>query len=353
MTRPNGKTSGVRVLAGDIGGTHTRLGIFAFRQGRLSREHQGTFYNRDAKAFETLLEDFLKAVDKAAVSSVCLGVAGPVKDGRCTVTNLPWVLDAGRLADVSGGSQVRLVNDLSALAYAVPLLDPADTVSLNPGERESGAPLVVIAPGTGTGVALSVARNGRYEPMPSEGGHMDFAPASEEQSRLWLHLHRRFGHVSMERLVSGPGLVAIYEWLGDGRETGMPAWLRSRMAAGDPARAISEAALARKDDCSVKALDIFISILGAMAGSLALIALPRAGVYLGGGIPPKILPKLKTGGFMRAFSDKGRFREVLMEMPVDVITADNAALAGAAVAALADAGIGIDRVPPLAEIFPK
>jgi glucokinase len=229
---------------------------------------------------------------------------------------------------------VSVINDLTATAYAVPLLTKPELFTLNSGRKVREKNIGLIAPGTGLGMALLVWKDGSYVPVPSEGGHVDFAPNNEAEAAFWKYLHVRLGHVSVERALSGPGLFIIYCWMkftGQGSEA---PWLSEKLNQGDPSRAITEAALEEKDPLCVKALDLFVSILGATSGNLALTGLTRGGIYLGGGIAPKILTKLQEGLFMRAFVDKGRFRGLVSEMPVHVILNDRAALLGAAHGAL-------------------
>jgi glucokinase len=213
---------------------------------------------------------------------------------------------------------------------AITRMPEESLIPLNHGVAEKGQNLALIAPGTGLGLALVPCQNGLYEPISSEGGHADFAPNSEAEMDLWRYLHRTFGHVSIERVLSGTGLVNIYEWLVASGKWDTPDWLKEMFAKMDPARAISETALKNKDSGCVKALDRFVAIFGAVAGNVALTGMSTGGVYLGGGIPPKILSKLRDGSFIRAFTNKGRFQTLLEKIPVWVVLNDRAALIGAA-----------------------
>jgi glucokinase len=321
------------VLAGDIGGTKTNLGLFRVGKKRPVLDVIETYPSQQAPNLADIVEEFLE-MHPVPVSSACFGVAGPVKNGRCKTTNLPWHISERKLKNRFGFGRVRLINDLTAMAYAVPLLTGRELFSLNKGKKSKGESLGLIAPGTGLGMALLVWRDGKYIPVPSEGGHSDFSPQNKAEIALWQYLHVRVGHVSVERVLSGPGLFIIYCWLkftGQGSE---PTWLAERMNEEDPAKVISDAALVEKEPLCVKALDLFVSILGAAAGNLALTGLTRGGMYLGGGIAPKILPKLQDGLFMNAFVDKGRFRPLLEQTPVRVVLNDKAALLGAAHGAL-------------------
>jgi len=330
MIRPRDQRT---VLAGDIGGTKTKLSLFRVGKRRPVQKTIETYPSREAPNLASILEQFL-AKHPAAVTSACFGVAGPVRNGISRTTNLHWDVSEKKLRNRFGWNKVRVINDLTATAYAVPLLTKRELFTLNPGRKVRKEAIGLIAPGTGLGMALLTWKDGSYSPVPSEGGHSDFAPNNEAEAAFWKYLHVRLGHVSVERALSGPGLFIIYCWMkftGQGSE---PAWLSEKLNEGDPSTAITEAAIGEKDPLCVKALDFFISILGATAGSLALTGLTTGGIYLGGGIVPKILTKLQEGLFMRAFVDKGRFRGLVSEIPVHVILNDSAALLGAARGAL-------------------
>jgi glucokinase len=321
------------ILAGDIGGTKTNLGLYRMGKRRPVPSVISTYPSREAPNLAHIIEQFI-AKHPRPVARACFGVAGPVSNGVCRTTNLPWDVSEKRLKSHFGWDGVCVINDLTATAYAVPLLTKRELFTLNSGKKARKQSLGLIAPGTGLGMALLVWSDGRYVPVPSEGGHSDFGPNNEAEAAFWKYLHARLGHVSVERALSGPGLFIIYCWLkftGQGSE---PSWLSEKLNQGDPSKAITDAALEGKDPLCVKALDMFISILGASAGNLALTGFTMGGIYLGGGIAPKILPKLQEGLFMRAFVDKGRFRGLLMEVPVHVILNDKAALLGAAHCAL-------------------
>jgi glucokinase len=317
------------VLAGDIGGTKTYLGLFRRGKRRPLLDVLETHASRKAPNLESIIDDFLSR-HEAALTGVCLGIAGPVSNGRCKTTNLPWHVSERKIKNRFGWRQVRLINDLTATAYALPLLTKGELSPLNRPKKTKGANLGLIAPGTGLGMALLMWHEGHYIPVPSEGGHSDLAPNNDAELALWQYLHQRVGHVSVERVLSGPGLFMIYTWL---KQTGRwtePRWLAKRISEGDPPRVISQAAQEEKEPLCAKTLDVFVSILGGTAGNLALTGLTKGGVYLGGGICPKILPKLKEDRFMLAFTNKGRFKGLLEEMPVYVILNDKAALLGAA-----------------------
>lgn len=317
------------LLAADIGGTKTDVGLFLGGKKRPHQEVVETFSSRDAIGIERILQDF---VDTHAVSpsAVCLGIAGPVLNGRCRTTNLPWSVSESTIGSRFGWKHVRLINDLTAIAFSIPVLSPRRTLSLNRGSSRKGGNIGIVAPGTGLGQAIVLLENGRYVPVPSEGGHVDFAPTTEDQVQLWRYLNKRFGHVSVERILSGAGLAHIYNWVkGSGRYEESP-WLAGRMKSADPARIITETAVEEKNPMCLQAVSMFVSILGAVCGNLALTAMTTGGIYLGGGIPPKILPFVREGTFMESFVNKGRFKGLLEKVPVKVILDSRAGLLGAA-----------------------
>jgi len=326
MTYSKDKTM---VLAGDIGGTKTNLGLFRRGKRRPLLKVLETYSSRKAPNLESIIDDFLKK-HPASLAGACFGMAGPVKNGRCRTTNLPWDVSERKIKNRFGWGRVRLINDLTATAYAVPLLTKGELFPLNQRKTTKEKNLGLIAPGTGLGMALLVWGDGHYMPVPSEGGHSDFAPKDGAEAALWQYLHQRVGHVSLERVLSGPGLFIIYCWLKFTGQEAEPPWLAQRINEDDPSRVIAEAALVAKDPLCVKTLNLFVSILGGAAGNLALTGLTKGGIFLGGGISPKILPKLEEDIFMHAFTNKGRFKGLLQEIPVHVILNDKAALLGAA-----------------------
>ncbi len=324
------------LLAGDIGGTKTIIALFSPAAGVRAPLREETFPSAGYPGLEAILRAF---VDKHSlkVERAVFGVAGPVVEGTASITNLPWVIEERAIGETLKISNVRLLNDLEALASAVPILEADDLRTLNRGKPVPGGAIAVIAPGTGLGEAFltSERRDSEtfYRPHPSEGGHADFAPAGLLEMELLSHLRRRFPHVSCEKVCSGPGIFEIYSFLkerGSGQE---PDWLADELGrAADPTPVIVDAAL-RKDRPSalcVKAIELFASALGAEAGNFALKVLATKGVYLGGGIPPAILPVLEQGPFVQAFRDKGRMSELVSRMPVHVIVNKRAALIGAA-----------------------
>jgi glucokinase len=322
------------VLAGDIGGTKTNLGLFLKGKERPVPKVIEAFSSQKAPDLEHIIRQFLE-IHPVLVSHVCFGIAGPVVNGTSKTTNLPWNISENRIKKQFNFQHVKLVNDLTATAMAIPLLKKDEFFPINQAGSIKDQNLALIAPGTGLGKAILIYQNGRYLPVPSEGGHVDFAPNNEAEMMLWRYLHQHYGHVSIERVVSGSGLVNIYNWLKDSDRLNEPDWLKQKIKEMDPAKAITEAALVSKDPGCVEALNMFVSILGAVAGNLALTGMTTGGVYLGGGIPPKILSKLKEDIFMKAFTNKGRFKSFLEKIPVKVVLNDKAALIGAAYCATA------------------
>ncbi len=321
------------ILAGDIGGTHTRLGLFTAGKRRPRRGIEETFPSQEARGLEEIIERFLAKHEKD-IMGACFGIAGPVEKNRTKTTNLPWEVVGSKIRERFGFQHVRLINDVAATIRAVPLLTSNELFILNKGRSIKEGSVGLVAPGTGLGQALMVWVDGRVVAMPTEGGHADFAPANGREIELWRHFHERFGHVSIERVISGPGLSHIYAWLKETSAHEEPAWLSRALEESDPPKVIANAGLDGKDALCSDALDLFVSILGRVCGNLALTGLTLGGLYLGGGIPPRILPALKQDTFMKAFTDKGRFRDLLSRIPVRVILNDKAALLGAADCAL-------------------
>lgn len=317
------------ILAGDIGGTNTRLAFFDLAGARL----QAVAYERfSSQAYESLSEivgAFVAAHD-LRITQACFGVAGPVRRGRCEATNLAWVVDAQDLAAVVGLDPVWVINDLEAKAYGLAVLDAKDCLTLHPGAPDAEGNVAIIAAGTGLGEAGLYWDGARHWPFATEGGHTGFAPTNALQVALLHYLMTRFTHISWERVLSGPGLQHIYMFLRDTGRGDEPAWLRDEMLQDDPPAVISRAGLAGKAEICVQALDVFVSLYGAEAGNLALKVMALGGVFVGGGIAPKILAKLTEASFMQAFTAKGRMRSLLESVPVHVILNDQTALLGAA-----------------------
>jgi glucokinase len=316
------------ILAGDVGGTKTALALFEERGRGQAVVRETVLASHGYAALETAIRQFLLEGPPVSIDAACVGVAGPVVDGRCTAINLPWVVDEASLAQSVGTPRMRLVNDLEATAYGVLGLGPSALATLQPGQPRK-ANRALIAAGTGLGEVVLAWDGRRYHVVPSEGGHADFAPRTDLEIDLFKFLRREFGRVSYERVVSGPGLYNIYRFLVASDGAPEPEWLRARMESGDPGAVVGEAALERGDPRCVQALDIFVSVYGAEAGNLALKALAVGGVFVAGGIAPKIRAKLEDGTFVAAFRDKGRLGPVLASIPVHVVLEPRAALLGA------------------------
>ena len=316
------------ILAGDIGGTNARLAYFQPQNGHLRLISERIFPSREYKELGEIVSKFLE--DSATRPEVaCFGIAGPVHNGRVETSNLPWIVEQSRLAKQIQLPATLLINDLEANAWGIGALSPQDLVPLHRVSQSVGNQ-AVIAPGTGLGEAGLFWNGSQHEVFACEGGHVDFGPQGDLQIELLRFLASRYEHVSYERILSGPGLVNVYEFL---REKGCgdePAGFAVQLAQGDPAAAISHAAVDSTNGLAEQALDLWISVYGAEAGNLALKAMATGGIFLGGGISPKILPKLTGSLFMRAFLDKGRLRPLLEGIPVQIITNDKAGLLGAA-----------------------
>lgn len=320
------------LLAGDIGGTKTTLAIFSRESGLAAPLAEATLPSADYPSLEALAQDFLCKV-ALPIERASFGVAGPVVAGCATITNLPWKLTEEHLSRALHIPTVHLLNDLVAIGNGIPALRPTDIATLNTGVPADGAPIAVIAPGTGLGEAYITYNGPALRVHPSEGGHSDFAPADDVQIGLLRYLQSREGHVSYERVCSGIGIPNIYAYLKDSGAAPEPAWLAERLAAThDHPPVIITAALdtARPCEICIRTIRMFVSILGAEAGNLALKVLATGGVYIGGGIPPRILPFLREPQFLRAFTQKGRFADLLQNIPIHVILNPKVALLGAA-----------------------
>jgi len=318
------------VLAGDIGGTKTSLALFSVRGEKLHSESTRTFPSKRYSGLVPVLQEFL-AGDHPKVDAACFGIAGPVVDGKVKTPNLPWMIDTAELRRAVKFDAVWLLNDLEAAAYGIFTLGNDEFYTLNQGIMRQSGNKALIAAGTGLGQAILYDDGRHFHPLASEGGHGDFAPRNEVEIELLRHLMGRFQHVSYERVLSGPGLFNIYRFFKERRGLEEPNWLTDRLAASDDVSAVvSQAALAGEAEICVKSLDLFASVYGAEAGNLALRAKSVRGLYIGGGIAPKILAKLKDGDFMRAFVDKGRYTDLVAAIPVQVVLNEQAALRGAA-----------------------
>lgn len=321
------------ILAGDIGGTKSLLAFFAPGGDPRAALDERSLPSRDFPGLAAVLAEFLRKTSNR-VERACFGVPGPVVAGRCETPNLPWVVETAELQRLLG-AEVLLINDLEATGYGIATLRPDEFVTLNERKANPVGNAALIAPGTGLGEAILFWDGRQHRPSASEGGHADFAPRNELEIDLLRHLLKTYDHVSYDQVISGRGLRQVYDFF---RSTGRfeePTWLKQELESADDASAvISRAALEKRSELCVQALDLWVSVFGAEAGNLALKALATGGVYLGGGIAPKILPKLKQGGFLQAFWDKGRLGPLVAQMPVRVILNEKTALYGAAAFAL-------------------
>jgi glucokinase len=317
------------ILAGDIGGTSTRLALFDVAGGALRPVARERYPSRNYAGLAEIVQAFT-SVNQQELDAACFGIAGPVREGRVETPNLPWVIEAATLAAQLGLPRVTLLNDLEANAWGVFTLGDDDFATLSAGVPAADGNAAIISAGTGLGEAGYHWDGMGLRPFASEGGHADFAPHDELTVELYRWLHRRYGHVSWERVVSGPGLVNIYKFLRDVKHITEPSLLTDAIRSGDPAAAISKAALDESSPLAVAALDLFVALYGAEAGNLALKLKATRGVWLGGGIAPKILARLTRPGFLEAFRDKGRFHAFMEAIPVRVILNDETALRGAA-----------------------
>jgi len=318
------------ILAGDIGATKTSLGVYSMEKGPREPIVEETFPSGQYPSLVALVSDFL-AQANLNVEHAVFGVAGPVMSGQATITNLPWAIDQTDLKEKLKLKSVILLNDLEATAQGVPLLKAEDLHCLNKGEPIHGGTKAVIAPGTGLGEAFLTWDGARYRAHASEGGHTDFGPANPLEDNLLQHLRDQGGHVSYERICSGMGLPHIYAYLRNSGHAEEPAWLAEQLAEADDQTAlIVNAALENKAKLCADTLNLFCSVLGAEAGNLALKVLATGGVYLGGGIPPRIITALQNGPFMEAFCRKGRLSEFMARIPVYCILNPKIALISAA-----------------------
>ncbi len=316
------------ILAGDVGGTKVHLALYDFIDGKLEHTRDKQYPAKEYSGLEEIVKEFI-VTEK--VTAACFGVPGPVRDGRLRLTNLPWTLDSRELATNLKIDYVFLINDLQANGFGIAELAADQIYTLSEGDARQAGNRALISAGTGLGEAFMIWNGRSHDPFPSEGGHSDFSPRNEDEIDLLRFLKQKYnGRISFERVVSGQGLTNVYEFLREVRGLEEPAWLAERIAAEDPNAVITELALAAKSEICEKAMDMFVSAYGAEAGNLALKILSVGGLYVGGGIAPRILEKLKDGTFIKAFTDKGRLSQLLVNMPVRVILESRTALMGAA-----------------------
>ena len=320
------------ILAGDIGGTNARIATFTIEGGRVHRGAEQIYPTREHPNLESALRAFLKT-HLFKPEAACFGVAGPVRNGRAVMPNLGWTVEAASLAREVGIERVGVINDLEANAYGIAALEEKDFAVLNPGAPDASGNAAVISAGTGLGEAGLYFDGRVHRPFACEGGHADFAPADELQTEMLVWLRKEFKHVSWERVLSGRGIFNIYRFLRESGRGEEPAWLSEELKSGDPPAIITQAAVQKKSALCEMTIDILVTLYGAEAANLALKVMATGGIFIGGGVAPRILSKLQEPAFTRAFADKGRMSDLLKAIPVKVILNDNTALLGAARAA--------------------
>jgi glucokinase len=324
------------ILTGDVGGTKVNLALFDIKQGIPSLSVERSYNSRDYPDLSLLLEHFLKEF-QPNLTHACLGVAGPVYEGRCQITHLPWEISTHELKPLLGTDSVSLINDLAALACAVPYLSDDELEVIQDGQSDPNGNIAVLAAGTGLGQAFLVPTgDGRYRVLETEGGQCDFPARNPLETSLRESLGQVSGRVCIEDVLSGPGLIRIFEFVKERDHATEPDWLADEFEQEDPALVISRNGLSKKFKPCEQALEMFVSVYGAVAGNLALQIMARGGVVIGGGIAPEILPLLKSDLFLEAFRDKGKFRDFMEQIPVKVVMNKRAPLLGAAYFALGE-----------------
>lgn len=318
------------ILSGEIGATRTRLAAFETEGNSLHRVVEKLYLSQEHSGLSGIITDFIRT-EGIPVQSACFGVAGPVKRGRSKISNLPWTIDARELAKQLKLNTVGLINDLEAYAYGIDALDSKDFITLNEGSEDEEGNRAVISARTGLGMAGLYWDGFRHHPFACEGGHADFAPTRGLEMELLAYLQKKYGRVSCERILSGPGIKNIYDFLRDTNKQDEPQWLKEQMAAApDPPALISQLALEGRATICDQTLSLFVSIYGAETGNCALNFLSTGGIFLGGSIAAKIVPKMKDPIFMQSFLDKGRMEQLLKEMPVKIVLNDDSGIIGAA-----------------------
>jgi len=318
------------ILAGEIGATRTRLAAYETEGNRLQRVVEKNYVSQQHDGLSGILADFIKT-EGIPVHSACLGVAGPVRAGRSKISNLPWVIDSKEVAKQLRLNSVGLLNDLEAYAYGIDGLESKDFITLSEGTEEAEGNRAVISAKTGLGMAGLYWDGFRHHPFACEGGHADFAPRNDLQMELLAYLQKKYGRISCERILSGPGIKNIYDFLRDSHKAEEPEWLRTQMsAAPDPPALISKLALEGKATICDQSLSIFVAVFGAQAGNCALNFMSTGGIFIGGVIAAKIVPKMKDPLFLESFLDKGRMGMILKDMPVKIVVNDDAGMIGAA-----------------------
>lgn len=318
------------ILAGEIGATRTRLVAFEKEGSRLNIAVEKTYLSHEHDGLSEIITAFVKS-EGIAVHSACFGVAGPVRRGRSKISNLPWVIDSRDLAKQLKLDSVGMINDLEAYAYGIDGLEARDFVTLNEGSEDAEGNRAVISARTGLGVAGLYWDGFRHHPFACEGGHSDFAPRNPLEMELLAYLQQKYGHISYERLLSGPGIKNIYDFLRNARKTEEPQWLKDQIdASTDPSALISQLAGEGKAAICDQTLSLFVSIYGAETGNCALNFLSTGGIFIGGSVAAKNVSKMKNPIFMESFLDKGRMADLLKEIPVTIVLNDDSGIIGAA-----------------------
>src|SRR6202161_2562857 len=331
------------ILAGEIGATRTRLAAFETEGNRLQCVVEKNYVSQQRDGLSGILADFIKT-EGIPVHSACLGVAGPVRSGRSKISNLPWVIDSAELAKQLKLNSVGLLNDLEAFSYGIDGLESKDFITLSERAEEAEGNRAVISAKTGLGIAGLYWDGFRHHPFACEGGHADFAPRNDLQMELLAYLQKKYGRISCERILSGPGIKNIYDFLRDAQKAEEPEWLRTAMsAAPDPPALISQMALEGKAPICNQALSIFVSVFGAETGNCALNFMSTGGIFIGGSIAAKIVPKMKDPVFLESFLDKGRMVAILKDMPVKIVANDDSGMIGAARYTLVQKAFSVKR----------
>jgi glucokinase len=319
------------IVAGDVGGTKVHLALYGFEHGKLAHVREERYPAHEFSGLEEIVRRFIAESGSPEITAACFGVPGPVRGGRLRLTNLPWEIDSRELELNLKIAHVFLINDLEANGYGIPELSADQLATLNPGDASAVGNRAVVSAGTGLGEGILVWNGSKHIPMPSEGGHTDFGARNPLEAELLVYLMKKLnGRVSYERVISGPGIHNIYMFLRDEKKMDEPAWLAERMKAEDPNAVIGEVGESGTNELCAKTLEMFVSSYGAEAGNMVLKALAIGGMYLGGGIAPKILKTMENGAFLKAFTDKGRLSALCIHTPVHVILESRCALLGAA-----------------------
>ena len=314
-------------LVGDIGGTKTHLALYIEEKGKMECVKEEKFPSKKYPNLRTIVDEFLKG-ETVRVSRACFGIAGPVKKGKSQATNLPWLVDTDLLKSALSIDKVSLINDLEANAYGLNMLKDDEFYTINEGDPHAEGNQAMVSAGTGLGEAGIFFDGRRHYPFACEGGHVDFAPRNKREDALLRYLRKRFGHVSYERILSGPGLYNLYQFMVETKQVEEREEVYKEIASGDSPLLISDKGLSGSSKACAETLELFVSIYGSEAGNVALKMLALGGVYIGGGIAPKIMGVLKRGDFLRSFTGKGRFGALLEAIPIHVVLNDRTALLG-------------------------